>query len=290
MFTLGLIGWPLEHSLSPMIHSAALRSMGLEGEYRLYPIPPLPDGAEELKATLDRIRRDELDGLNVTLPHKQSILNHLDRWTPVAEAIGAVNTIFREGRELIGDNTDKDGFLHDLAATLSPEKRGALVLGAGGAAHAVAYGLCEEGWNVWITSRRSGRAVELVDTMRSLGYTNVSAISLLPGDVEAVSPNCTLIVNATPVGMAPHTDASPWPMEVQFPTEAAVYDLIYAPQETMLTRAASKAGLPATTGLGMLIEQAALSFELWTGQQAPKGAMWRAVQAAGVQFEWTGGS
>lgn len=289
-YALGLIGWPLEHSLSPVIHTTALRSRGLEGEYQLFPIPALPEGAGKLGGILDSMRRGELDGLNVTLPHKRTVLDHLDQLTPVAEAIGAVNTIFRDGRELIGDNTDKDGFLYDLAATLSPEVGGALILGAGGAARAVAYALCETRWELWIASRRLHQAVELVEMMRSLGHNYVSAIPLVPGHLETISPRCTLIVNATPVGTWPHMGPSPWPVDVPFPSKAAVYDLVYTPQETTLSRLASQAGIPVATGLGMLIEQAAMAFELWTGQQAPKKAMWRrAVQAAGAQHERLGG-
>ena len=288
-YALGLVGWPLEHSLSPVIHTTALRSTGLEGDYQLFPIPALPEGAGELRGTLDSLRRGELDGLNVTLPHKRTVLDHLDQLTPVAEAIGAVNTIFRDGRELIGDNTDKDGFLSDLAATLSPEVGAALILGAGGAARAVAYALCETRWELWIASRHLHQAVELVEMMRSLGHNSVSAIPLVPGHLEAISPRCTLIVNATPVGMWPHLDTSPWPVEVPFPSKAAVYDLVYMPQETTLARLASRAGVPVATGLGMLVEQAAMAFELWTGQQAPRRSMWCAGQAAGAQNERPGG-
>ena len=135
-FTLGLLGWPLEHSLSPVIHAAALRACKLKGEYLLYPVPPLPAGAEPLSALLDDLRLGEIDGLNVTVPHKRSVLSLLDRLTPVADAIGAVNVILREGNGLTGDNTDVDGFLSDLETTLSPRVGCALILGAGGAGRA----------------------------------------------------------------------------------------------------------------------------------------------------------
>ena len=272
-FQLGLLGWPLKYSLSPDIHIAALQALEISGDYQLLPIPPLPEGEAYLSEVLDRMRRGELHGLNVTVPHKQVILDYVDRLTPIAQAIGAVNTIFRQGEELVGDNTDREGFIKDLTATLALVVGSGLILGAGGAARAIAHGLCELGWQVWISARNLNRAGELVDVLRKQGFQEVSALPLTVDDLAAISPFCTLIVNATPLGMAPHTEGSPWPMSLAFPPDASVYDLVYVPEETTLTKAASKAGLRATTGLGMLIEQAALSFELWTNQSAPRSIM-----------------
>ena len=282
-FTLGLIGWPLEHSLSPVIHTAALRSCELQGEYLPYPIPLLPEGAQALRAILDDFRAGRIDGLNVTIPHKQSVVPHLDHLTPVARAIGAVNTILRDGDELIGDNTDMEGFLRDLSSALSPRVGGALILGAGGAARAVVYGLCKTKWKVWVASRRLDQATELANSISELCISPVSPISHEISEIKPIIPEITLIVNATPLGMAPNLDASPWPLEFPFPVDAMIYDLVYVPQETVLVRSAHGNGLRATTGLGMLIEQAALSFELWTGHQASKAAMQRAVQATDAQ-------
>jgi shikimate dehydrogenase len=282
-FTLGLIGWPLEHSLSPAIHTAALRSCELQGEYLPYPIPLLPEGAQALRAILDDFRAGKIDGLNVTIPHKQSVVPELDHLTPVARAIGAVNTILRDGEELIGDNTDMEGFLRDLSSALSPRVGGSLILGAGGAARAVVYGLCKTNWKVWVASRRLDQATELANSISGLCNSSVSPISLGIGEIEPITPEITLIVNATPLGMAANLDASPWPLELPFPADASIYDLVYVPRETALVRAAHRNGLRATTGLGMLIEQAALSFELWTGQQASTAAMRRAVKATDAQ-------
>ncbi len=282
-FTLGLIGWPLEHSLSPVIHTAALRSCELQGEYLPYPIPLLPEGAQALRAILDDFRAGRIDGLNVTIPHKQSVVPHLDHLTPVARAIGAVNTILRDGDELIGDNTDMEGFLRDLSSALSPRVGGALILGAGGAARAVVYGLCKTKWKVWVASRRLDQATELANSISELCISPVSPISHEISEIKPIIPEITLIVNATPLGMAPNLDASPWPLEFPFPVDAMIYDLVYVPQETTFVRAAHANGLRATTGLGMLIEQAALAFELWTGHQASKAAMQRAVKATDAQ-------
>jgi shikimate dehydrogenase len=279
----------LEQSLSPVIHAAALRASELQGEFLLYPIPHLPEGEQALKALLNDLRASKVDGLNVTIPHKQSVLSHLDRLTPVVEEVGAVNTILRVEGVLVGDNTDVTGFLKDLAATLSPTTSGALILGAGGAARAVAYGLCKEDWKVWIASRRPDQAVELVRSMRACSHL-ISPISLEAGAIEPILTEITLIVNATPLGMAPNLDATPWPMELPFPADAVIYDLVCVPQETSLVRLAAKNGLRATTGLGMLLEQAALAFELWTRQRAPRRAMRSAARAAYVQLNRTGGS
>ncbi len=288
-FALGLIGWPLEHSLSPVIHTAALRSCELQGEYLPYPIPPLPEGAQALRVILDDLRRGKIDGLNVTIPHKQSVVPLLDHLTPVARAIGAVNTILRDGRELIGDNTDMQGFLRDLSSALSPRVGGALVLGAGGAARAVVYGLCKSKWKVWVASRRLDQATELANSINSMCISPVSSISLEAGEIEPITPEITLIVNATPLGMASNLDASPWPLGLPLPWDAMIYDLVYVPQETAFVRSANKNGLRATTGLGMLIEQAALAFELWTGQQASKSVMRGAVKATDAQTNRSGG-
>ena len=169
-FHLGLIGYPLSHSLSPTIHAAALKACNLQGDYSLFPIAP--DDKQGLKDLLARLRTGELHGLNVTIPHKQNVIEFLDELTPTAKAIGAVNTIYLKESKLIGDNTDAAGFLTDLrkflAESPSPFGRGAgvreksaIVLGAGGSARAVVYALLNDGWNVTISARRIEQAQEL---------------------------------------------------------------------------------------------------------------------------------
>ena len=278
MIQLGLIGYPLGHSLSPQIHAAALQSCGLEGDYSLFPI--VPDDQPGLKELLARVRSEEIFGLNVTIPHKQSVIPLLDNLTPTAHVIGAVNTISMQNGKLIGDNTDAPGFLSDLKEFLTTENteytekikkekplspmvdKRALILGAGGAARAVVYALVHDGWDVTVASRRIEQAQELVQHYMSsnpsypLCFTHYALLDF---------PEVTLIVNTTPLGMFPNIAASPWPDNLAFPPNAAVYDLVYNPRETKLVRDTRSIGLPATTGLGMLIEQAALSFEIWTG-------------------------
>ncbi|PJB66449.1 MAG: shikimate dehydrogenase, partial [Anaerolineae bacterium CG_4_9_14_3_um_filter_57_17] len=159
-FHLGLIGYPLGHSLSPKIHAAALKACGLRGDYSLFPIHP--DDKQGLKDLLNRVRSGEITGLNVTIPHKQNVIPLLDELTPTAQAIGAVNTIYRHGEKLIGENTDAAGFLSDLKKNIGNWKLGigklALVLGAGGAARAVIYALLHDGWQVTLAARRIEQA------------------------------------------------------------------------------------------------------------------------------------
>ena len=290
MIQLGLIGYPLGHSLSPRIHSAALRACGLVGDYSLFPIQP--DDKEGLKDLLARVCSSEITGLNVTIPHKQNVIPLLDVLTETAKAIGAVNTIYLRNNKLIGDNTDAPGFLADLrkflAAFPSPvraeqspsmedeirvREKKALVLGAGGSARAVLYALLKDGWNVILAARRIEQAQQLADSFPNyelcVTENNLSNIDL---------SHITLIVNATPVGMSPNTDRSPWPENLLFPQHAAIYDLVYNPRETKLMIDARAQGLSAITGQGMLIEQAALAFELWTGKRMSREIILSAVE------------
>jgi shikimate dehydrogenase len=296
-FHLGLTGFPLGHSLSPKLQSAALHSTGLSGEYRLYPVAPFPEGQAAMIALLDRLRSGELQGLNVTIPHKQNVIPLLDELTPAARAIGAVNTISCQENRLVGDNTDAAGFLADLerhTPFISPQNhlessspqvphplRGlcpsslheALVLGAGGSARAVVYALAQAGWRVCIAARRLEQARDLTASLS----TGESMITALPLDAATFSRQVSLLVNTTPLGMAPNTEASPWPHGTPFPVQAFVYDLVYNPAETQLLRSARAAGLPAANGLGMLVEQAILGFEIWTGRRPLRQALWQAV-------------
>ena len=268
MIRLGLIGFPLGHSLSPVIHTAALQSCGVKGDYSLFPIHP--DDEKGLKALLDRVRAGEIHGLNVTIPHKQNVIEYLDELTATAQAIGAVNTIYRRANKLIGENTDAPGFLSDLKRFLTAEtqRRGdnkALVLGAGGSARAVVYALLNDGWDVTIVARRMEQAQQLADSLAHYqSPISVSTFSNLETFFTNLQSLTSLLVNTTPVGMIPNVHQSPWPQRLPFPPHAAIYDLVYNPKETEFVRDARSQGRPATTGLGMLIEQAALAFEIWT--------------------------
>lgn len=275
-YRLGLIGWPVEHSRSPVLHQAALKHAGLKGDYRLYPIPPFPEGKPALIDLMKLLKDGELAGLNVTIPHKQNVMPLLDELSPAAQSIGAVNTILcREGC-LHGDNTDASGFMQDLERFLASNNirlqgKNALVLGAGGGARAVCYALQNNGWQVNVAARRIAQAEELVET-----FSLHQAMNLSSADLAKQQPD--LIVNTTPVGMHPKTGDCPWPADIPLPDQAAVYDLVYNPSETQLVEQAKHAGLPATTGLGMLVEQAALAFHIWTGREVASQVMFDALQ------------
>lgn len=269
---LGLTGYPLGHSLSPVLHQAALESLDLRGEYRLYPVGPDEADHGGLRALVERMRRGELDGLNVTIPHKQSMPGLVDELTPAAKAVGAVNTLYcREGR-VSGHNTDVEGFLTGVKSVL-PGGEGfagarALVLGAGGSARAVVYGLVQTGWQVMIAARRPEQS-------RSLA-TELGGEAIPLETIGRLGP-VALVVNTTPLGMVPAIHGSPWPEKLAFPKDTAVYDLVYNPPETALVRAARAAGLRAETGLEMLVVQAVLAFACWTGLTPSKSAMWQAA-------------
>jgi shikimate dehydrogenase len=215
-------------------------------------------------------------GVNVTVPHKAAVIPFLDEIAPAARAIGAVNTIVVEaGGRLVGHNTDAGGFLADLAAQgVEPAGRRALVLGAGGAARAVVYALATTGAVVTIASRRAAQAQQLIVDLQAhvgdapLRYRPLQDPDAAPGD---------LIVNATPVGMSPRVDEAPWPGR-PLPRDCFVYDLIYNPAETVLMRRAREAGGAAANGLGMLVQQGALAFELWLGEWPDVQVMYKAAR------------
>ncbi len=269
-----LLGYPLGHSLSPAIHTAALRAAGLpDWRYDLLPVPP-----HDLPAAVARLRAAACAGGNVTIPHKQAVLPLLDALTPAARAIGAVNAVYRQGAHLLGDNTDAPGFWADVQRAFGPLAPGeALVLGAGGAARAVVYALTRRGWQVTVAARRPEQARGLCESLEAPGGALRPAALTRPA-LEGLRPR--LIVNATPAGMSPQRAGTPWPPGTPFPAGARLYDLVYNPPETRLMRQARAAGLPAVNGLGMLVEQAALAFTRWTGLAAPRAVMRAAAAAA----------
>jgi shikimate dehydrogenase len=275
MIQLGLVGYPVSHSLSPKIQNAALSACGLEGTYSLFPIHP--DDQQGLKNVLAQVCSGQITGLNVTIPHKQNVIPLLDELTPTAKAIGAVNVIYMRESKLIGDNTDSPGFLSDLKKFIGNRQlnigKSVLVLGAGGSARSVIYALQNDGWKVTVAARRVEQAQQLASSfsnyeLRITDFT-LSSIEL---------SNISLIVNTTPIGMTPNVDQSPLPENATLPPQVMIYDLIYNPRETKLMRDARSQGLHATTGLGMLIEQAALGFTLWTGRKLPIEIFHNAVE------------
>jgi shikimate dehydrogenase len=236
-----------------------------------FPIPP--DDRQGLKDLLARVRAGEITGLNVTIPHKQNVIEFMDELTSTAKAIGAVNTICMHEDKLIGDNTDAPGFLLDLKRVLNSSfstPHSALVLGAGGSARAVVYALLNDGWNVTLAARRLEQAQQLALTFPEHN------LRLSTFDLQLSTFN--LLVNTTPLGMTPNIDTSPLPENTILSKHTFVYDLVYNPRETKFVREAKAQGCQVTTGLGMLIEQAALAFEKWTGHNPPRGVLYQAVE------------
>ena len=281
MINLGLIGYPLEGSFSPIIHKTAFDYCNLSGDYSLFPVSP--DDNQLLKQILNQVRGAELVGLNVTIPYKQTVISLLDELTPTAKAIGAVNTISMQNGKLTGDNTDAAGFLTDLRKFLSQdewekkENNNALVLGGGGSARAITYALVNQGWKVTFATRRPQNAHDFLS--QSSNYkTIISNIEFDAKAIRSLNFPLHLIINATPVGMSPQIENSPWPADLSYPQTAAFYDLVYNPRNTKFVLDARAVGLPAITGFGMLVEQAALAFELWTGCIVPRDLLFAAVE------------
>ncbi len=260
----GVIGDPVRHSLSPRLHNAAYGALGLDWVFTAFEVP---DG--EARAALEAARVFGFVGLSVTMPHKTAIAALCDDLAPGAAALRSVNTVtFATGGRSTGHSTDGDGFLRSLVEA-GVEVRGcdALVLGGGGAARAVAHALMTAGAQVSVAARRAGAAAEAAA---------LAAGAVVEWDDRAAAVSAArIVVNATPVGMG--GDASlPIPTDAIGP-ELVVVDLVYEPLETPLLAAARSRGARGVSGLGMLVHQAALQVELWSGRPAPVEAMRAAV-------------
>lgn len=265
----GVIGDPVRHSLSPIIHNAAFRALDLDWAYLAFPVP-----AGAGAAAVTAMRTLGLDGLNVTMPHKADVLPAVDQLSPTAAALGAVNTIHRLGDELHGASTDGVGFVDALRYDegFDPAGRRAVVFGAGGAARAVVLALAEAGAaEVAVVNRTKSRAD--------------AAVALAPGVARAGSEGdvdgADLVVNATPVGMAGTVQAEAMLLDARrLRAGQVVADLVYHPIRTPLLVAARERGAVAVTGLGTLIHQAAHAFRLWTGEDPPLEVMSAAALGA----------
>ncbi len=273
---IGLIGWPVSHSFSPAMHNAAAQALGLNWAY-----VPLPVKPEAVATAVSALSALGFRGVNVTVPYKQAVMPLLDEIEPGAQLIGAVNTIVvGENGRLTGHNTDWSGFLADLAAhDIAVANRDCLLLGAGGSARAVAYGLAKSGARVHLLARRIAQAeAVLADLRKQLPAAQLTYHAL--SDLRQVMAQrpAPLIINCTPLGMTPHEASSPWPDTLPFPPDATVYDLVYNPRHTRLMQQAEAAGCRTLNGLGMLVQQGAQAFALWTGQLPDTAVMATALQ------------
>ncbi len=276
IYHFGLTGYPLGHSLSPIILQTALQSTGQAGDYKLFPMK----SEFSLESLLLLLRQGELHGLNVTIPHKQNVLQYVDLLSHTAKMTGAINTLYLRGDQLVGDNTDVSGFLTDLNEKIGGQgiRHSALILGAGGAARAVAIGLLSVGWQVSIAARNFQQAqntVEALSPWARSGYLQAFPLTMSP--IEEIIDQIGLLVNATPAGMSPNILLDPLPAEIHLPQQIALYDLVYNPETTILMKRFQENGKLAFNGLGMLVEQGAQSFELWTGIFVSRSVLWNAL-------------
>lgn len=276
---IGVIGWPVSHTFSPAMHNAAAAALGLNWVY-----VPLPVQPGEVETAVRGLAAAGFRGINITVPHKQAVIPLLDVVETGAQAIGAVNTIVFARRDdgsvrLIGHNTDWSGFLADLAALdVAVAGRDCLVLGAGGSARAVAFALAQAGGRVQVLARRREQAAELVAAIAPHVDQGTLVAGELAGLKTAVSnTTAPLIVNTTPLGMTPNPDTTPWPATIPFPSGSFVYDLVYNPRQTKLMQQAEAAGVGNSNGLGMLVQQGAYAFKLWTGEQPDVAIMRQAI-------------
>jgi shikimate dehydrogenase len=263
------------------MHNAAFVASQLD--WRYVPLPVDVSPPERIGDAIRGLHALGLRGANVTVPHKQSVMQHLHRMTSAANAIGAVNTISVQGDGvLVGDNTDARGFVADLKDhRFDPLGRAILVLGAGGSSRAVVYGLAQAGSSaIMIANRTFAKAEQLASDMQHLFPDCTLSAHLLPQDLAKLTDQADLVVNCTSLGMYPNGDGTPWDNSIRFHLGQTVYDLVYNPQETRLIQRAVSDGATGIGGLGMLIWQGAIAFELWTGKPAPIAAMKRAASAA----------
>ena len=259
----GVIGDPIEHSLSPALFSFLFQRLGLPYHYEALRVGP-----EKLAGFMQRARA-KFTGLNVTIPHKERIIELLDKLDETAQALQAVNVVANRDGELWGFNTDVAGFLVPLKARgIAAQLRGkrAVVLGAGGAARAALFALKELGiYEIVLVNRTRERAERLVQWARALGARNVIYITLSNSDLARCLSEATLLVNATPIGMYPHVEACPLPQEALKALHKGliVYDLVYNPLQTRLLQEANARGACALDGLEMLIAQALRALCIW---------------------------
>lgn len=267
----GVIGDPVRHSLSPALHNAAFSALGLDWAYVAFPVR-----SGRVREALAGAVALGIEGLSVTMPHKTAVADTLDRCSPTARALRSVNTVVRDGDDLIGESTDGQGFIDGLRSDpgFDPSGRRCLVAGAGGAGRAVVLALAEAGaTEVVVLNRTAERGEAAAALGGAVGRTGQ------PAEIEEMD----LVVNATPVGMAgeagDQTTSSPLEPGLLHPGQVLV-DLVYHPPTTGLIDAARQRGVTAVNGVGMLVHQAALAFRLWTGEDPPLGAMRAAAAEA----------
>jgi shikimate dehydrogenase len=268
-----VIGNPVAHSLSPALHNAAFNALGLDFVYTAFRV-------EQLKSAIDGMRAlENFRGLSVTIPHKVEIISYLDQVSDLDRSIGSINTVINDKGRLTGAGTDGPGALKallDAGVTLAGAR--VLMLGAGGAARAIAFTLAMKSspLELILMDINAGTLAGLTTDLRNGASAQVTAVVLDATALAAAAGRADVIINCTPIGMHPREDASVVPAELLQPGQA-VFDIVYNPLETKLLREAKSAGCKCISGVEMFINQAVLQFELFTGQAAPEDVMRRVV-------------
>jgi shikimate dehydrogenase len=261
-----VIGHPIGHSLSPLMHNTAFKLLGLDCQYEMLDIEPA-----SLKQEIERFRDQKWGGFNVTVPHKETIIPFLNEIVPEARAIGAVNTVVNHNKKLIGYNTDVIGVERSLRADRTNiEGKMCTIMGSGGVARSITYVLAHN-INVKTITFSALFPEQARTIIKSIGNTNVqfNVIHCTDAALEPAIKDSTLIINATAVGMYPHVLDSPLPNKHWLSNKHIVFDLIYRPLTTRLQRDAQAVGAKTIDGLGMFIHQGAAAFQLWTGIEMP---------------------
>ncbi|MCY8104021.1 shikimate dehydrogenase [Bacillus mojavensis] len=256
----GVIGNPIAHSMSPDIHNAALKDLGLDGHYHAFKVEE-----DSLEDAVKGIRALGVQGINVTVPHKVSIMDHLDHIDESAKVLGAVNTVRREGDKLVGYNTDGEGFVKSLMRILDKpiSELSFLMIGAGGAARAIFTTIVRDNPERFdICNRTIEKAKQLSESAPS--FRNVEVLSIK--EAEERLEQYDVIIHTTSVGMYPNVEDIPLSLQ-RAASSAVVCDIVYNPIQTSLLKEAKQKGLKTLDGVGMFVEQAALSFRLWTGHE-----------------------
>lgn len=272
---LGVIGDPIEHSFSPLMHNAAIAELGADYVYLAFPI-----SAVDLPAALDGFRAIDLRGFSITIPHKQAIIPHLEAIAPEAEMVGAVNTVWRTETGWQGTNTDVYGFIAPLK-NLDKDwtKIVPVILGNGGAARAVVVGCYQLGCrDIHVVGRNAEKLAQFADSWQGTPIENRIQAHLWDELTDLV-PATPFLINSTPVGMYPHIDNSPVVPEIMatLSAESLVYDLIYTPSPTQFLQLAQTQGAQIFDGLEMLVQQGAIALEKWLGQPVPVPTMRQAL-------------
>ena len=264
----GIIGDPIEHTMSPVMHNAAFKKFGLD-----YVYVPFRVRQEELGKAIEGMKALNIRGLNVTIPHKIAVIPFLDELDPLAKKIGAVNTIVNDNGVLTGYNTDATGFLQALLERgIEPKGKSVVILGAGGASRAISFILAERGSSLVILNRTLDKAKICADRISEIFQSEITALKLNRGNLAVALSEADILVNATSVGMSPDINETPVASDLLKPG-LVVFDIVYNPIETKLQREAEVAGATVISGLDMLVWQGALAFEKWTGREAPVDLM-----------------